>query len=144
MTRLEPPTVRQVGIREQLPSFVIIGLVCTVVQLVLYTLLRPPMGPVPANVVSYLLVAVVNTAANRRFTFGVSGSRNAVRHHIEGGAAFVLGLAASTGGLAVVNAARPGGSWLAEVGALLGCNFFAAVLRFLLLRSWVFHPRRIR
>jgi putative flippase GtrA len=132
------------GMRRQLPSFAVIGLVSTVVQLVLYALLRLYMPVVTANVVSYFLAAIANTAANRRFTFGVTGSRRAVRHQLEGGVAFLVGLAVSTSGLAVVHAAAPDAPRLAEVCALFGFNLFAAVIRFVLLRAWVFHPRRTR
>jgi putative flippase GtrA len=130
------------GMRGQLPSFAVIGAVSTVAQLVLYALLRPFAPVVTANVVSYVLAAVANTAANRRFTFGVTGPRRAVRHQLEGGVAFLVGLVVSTAGLAVVHALAPGASRLAEMGALLGLNLFAAVIRFVLLRAWVFHPGR--
>ncbi len=132
------------GMRRQLPSFAVIGVFSTAAQLVLYALLRPFLAVIGANVVSYLLAAVANTAANRRFTFGVRGSRSAVRHQMEGGVAFLVGLGVSTGGLAVLHAAAPDASRLIELGALFGLNLFAAVIRFVLLRAWVFHPRRTR
>jgi putative flippase GtrA len=128
--------------RSQVPSFAVIGVVSTVAQLVLYALFRLFLPVVAANVVSYFLAAIANTAANRRFTFGVAGSRRALRHQLEGGVAFLVGLAVSTGGLAGLQALWPHAPRPAEVGALLGLNLFAAVLRFVLLRAWVFHPRR--
>jgi putative flippase GtrA len=97
---------------------------------------------VTANVVSYFLAAIANTAANRRFTFGVRGRQRTVRHHLEGGVAFLVGLAVSSAGLAIVHAMAPGAPRIAEVAALFGFNLFAAVIRFVLLRAWVFHPRR--
>ncbi|WP_425550777.1 glycosyltransferase [Actinoallomurus liliacearum] len=141
-----PPRTREArlptGMRRQLPSFAVIGVISTVAQLVLYALLRFLMPVVAANVVSYFLAAIANTAANRRFTFGVRGRRRAVRHQLEGGVAFLVGLAISTAGLAALNAASPDASRLVEVGALFALNLFAAVVRFVLLRAWVFHPRR--
>jgi putative flippase GtrA len=107
-------------------------------------LLRLFMSPVAANIVSYFIAAIANTGANRRFTFGVRGSRRAIRHQLEGGVAFLVGLTVSTSGLAIVHAMAPDATWVAEVGALLGFNLFAAVIRFVLLRAWVFHPRRTR
>jgi glycosyltransferase involved in cell wall biosynthesis len=132
------------GMRSQLPSFALIGVVSTVAQLVLYALLRLFMPVVGANVVSYFLAAIANTAANRRFTFGVVGARRAVRHQLEGGVAFLVGLAVSTGGLFAVHAMWPHAPRIAELAALLAFNLFAAVIRFVLLRAWVFHPRRAR
>jgi putative flippase GtrA len=132
------------GMRSQLPSFALIGVVSTMAQLVLYALLRLFMPVVGANVVSYFLAAIANTAANRRFTFGVVGARRAVRHQLEGGVAFLVGLAVSTGGLFAVHAMWPHAPRIAELAALLAFNLFAAVIRFVLLRAWVFHPRRAR
>jgi putative flippase GtrA len=132
------------GMRSQLPSFALIGVVSTLAQLVLYALLRLFMPVVGANVVSYFLAAIANTAANRRFTFGVVGARRAVRHQLEGGVAFLVGLAVSTGGLFAVHAIWPYAPRLAELAALLALNLFAAMIRFVLLRAWVFHPRRAR
>ena len=130
------------GLSAQVPSFAVIGVVSTVAQLVLYAVFRAFLPVVLANVVSYVLAAVANTAANRRFTFGVVGSGRAVRHQLEGGVAFLLGLAVSTLGLAAVHAAAPAAPRVVELVALLVLNVFAAVLRFVLLRAWVFHPRR--
>ncbi|MEV0408117.1 bifunctional glycosyltransferase family 2/GtrA family protein [Actinoallomurus sp. NPDC050550] len=132
------------GMRRQLPSFAIIGVISTVVQLGLYALMRLLMPVLAANVVSYFLAAIANTAANRRFTFGVIGSARAVRHQFEGGVAFLVGLIISTVGLAAVHAVSPHASRLVELAALFALNLFAALMRFILLRAWVFHPRRAR
>ena len=51
------------------------------------------LGAQAANLVALLVTAVGNTAANRRFTFGVGGRADAARHHLEGLVVFGLGLA---------------------------------------------------
>ena len=61
---------------------------------------------------------MANTAANRRLTFGTAGGRGAGRDQFRGLPVFLLALALTSGALA------------------------AAVLRFLLLRSFVFRSRR--
>ncbi|MBW8482573.1 bifunctional glycosyltransferase family 2/GtrA family protein [Actinomadura parmotrematis] len=132
------------GMRRQLPVFAVIGVVSTLAQLVLFVLLRLFMGPLWANAVSLIITTVGNTAANRRFTFGVTGSRGALRHQIEGGLTFLLGLALSTGGLALLHALAPGASRLVELLALVCANGLATLVRFLLMRAWIFHPRRLR
>jgi putative flippase GtrA len=142
--QVPPRTELPTGMRRQLPSFAIIGVISTVVQLALYALLRVALPVLAANVVSYVLAAIANTAANRRFTFGVTGPDGAIRHQMEGGVAFLVGLVVSTAGLAVVHAADPRASRLTELAALFGFNLLAAVIRFVLLRAWVFHPRRAR
>ena len=62
-----------------------------------------------ANVISLLLTAVANTAANRRLTFGISGRSNAARHQVKGLIAFGIGLALTSGALAAaLGPAHPG------------------------------------
>ena len=55
---------------------------------------------------------------------------------------FGLGLAVTSGALALLerSEARPGRA--AELAVLVAANAAATLLRFVLLRSWVFHPRR--
>ncbi|MBC3843754.1 bifunctional glycosyltransferase family 2/GtrA family protein [Streptacidiphilus sp. 4-A2] len=146
-TRLPvPPRVQQAqlppGMRGQLSSFAVIGVVSTLAYLALYLLLRQAAPAVLANAIALLVTAIANTAANRRFTFGVTGSRDAFRHQVEGGIAFLIGLVLSTVTLAVTRAVAPGASHLAELCALVGANALSTVVRFLLMRVWVFNPGR--
>lgn len=134
-----PPAPAATSIRRQIPAFAVIGAICTVAHLALFWALRAVLPPVAANAVALLVTAVANTAANRRFTFGVRGRAGALRHHLGGLVAFVAGLALTSAGLA----ALPGGaSRAAELAAVIVANGLATLLRFLLLRSWVFAPRR--
>jgi hypothetical protein len=58
---------------------------------------------------------------------------------------FGLGLALTSGSLGLLGAAAPGAGHLVEVGVLVLANLAATVLRFLLLRGWVFrHQARGR
>jgi putative flippase GtrA len=117
-----------------------IGIVSTVAYLLLFLLLRP-LGPQPANLIALLVTAVANTAANRRFTFGVRGSAGAARHQFEGLVVFAIGLAFTSGALAALHGVTDP-SRILELAVLVLANLAATVLRFLLLRGWVFHPRR--
>ncbi|MFI9555806.1 glycosyltransferase [Nonomuraea endophytica] len=137
-----PIPSRQVprGLARQLPRFAIVGVFSTLAYLGLYTLLRGALAPMPANAIALLVTAVANTAANRRFTFGISGTAGVVRHQFEGLIAFLVGLALTTGGLALL----PGGvSHGIELAAVVLANALATLVRFLLLRVWVFNPRRM-
>ncbi|MCC5581852.1 bifunctional glycosyltransferase family 2/GtrA family protein [Microtetraspora sp. AC03309] len=127
------------GMARQLPSFAVIGAISTVAYLVLFWLLRAAMPAVAANAVALLVTAIANTAANRRFTFGVSGASGALRHQIEGLAAFLIGLALTTGILALLPATASRG---AELVGVIVANGAATLARFLLMRVWVFNPRR--
>ncbi|GCB47169.1 glycosyl transferase [Streptomyces sp. NL15-2K] len=130
------------GVRGQLSSFAVIGVCCTLAYLLLYLLLRQLTPPLAANALALLVTAVANTAANRRWTFGLTGPRDALRHQVEGGLAFVIGLVLSTATLALVRSAVPHASRSAELLALVGANVLASAARFLLMRVWVFNPRR--
>jgi putative flippase GtrA len=128
--------------RQQLPSFAAIGVVSTLAYLGLFWLLRSVMGAVAANALALLVTAVANTAANRRFTFGVTGRAGVWRQHLEGLVVFGLGLAVTTGALGLLERAAGTPSRVAELAALVAANATATLARFVLLRSWVFHPHR--
>ncbi len=130
------------GLTRQLVRFAGIGVASTVAYLLLYLLLRTGLSAQPANLLALLLTAVANTAANRRLTFGVTGRRGATRHQLQGLAVFALGLALTSGSLAALHAVAGAAPVAVEVGVLVAANLAATVLRFLLLRSWVFRPRR--
>ncbi|MEV6029680.1 bifunctional glycosyltransferase family 2/GtrA family protein [Nonomuraea sp. NPDC052116] len=127
------------GMAKQLPRFAIVGVVSTLAYLALFSLLRQIVSPLAANAVALLVTAVANTAANRRFTFGVKGSVGAMRHQFEGLIAFLVGLALTSGSLALLPA---GVSHGVELVAVIIANAAATLVRFLLLRVWVFNPRR--
>lgn len=123
----------------QAVRFASIGLVSTVVFAVLYALLFGVLGAVGALLVAFALCSVVNTAANRRLTFALSGRSDRRRHVLAGAAvaALPLGLDLVTLGVlaaAGVTALGP------QLLVLTLVNGVAAVARFLLLRRWVFRP----
>jgi putative flippase GtrA len=127
---------------RQLPSFAAIGVVSTLAYLALYWLLRTQASAMVANLVALLATAVANTAANRRWTFGVRGRPARLRQHLEGLAVFGLGLALTSGALWLLDQVAGDAGRAAEMAALVAANAAATLLRFVLLRSWVFHPRR--
>ncbi len=122
----------------QLIRFMVIGVASTAAYLLLYLLLRGMMGAETANAVSLFATAVANTAANRRFTFGIRGRARIVRHQVRGMLAFGAGLALTSGALALLQAVAPHPSRLAELAVLLPANLAATLLRFLIYRGWVF------
>jgi putative flippase GtrA/glycosyltransferase involved in cell wall biosynthesis len=123
----------------QAVHFSAIGILSTLAYLALFLLLRP-LGSQPANLIALLVTAVANTVANRRFTFGVRGSVGVARHQFEGLVVFAVGLALTSGSLAILHGAIDP-SRVVELAVLVLANLAATVLRFVLLRSWVFHPR---
>lgn len=130
-----------VGLTGQLFRFAGIGIVSTLAYLALFALLRIFTGAQAANLLALLVTAVGNTAANRRLTFGISGREKAGQHHVQGLVVFGLGLALTSGSLAVLGTLAPDAGRAVEVVVLVLANLAATLLRFLLLRGWVFRRR---
>jgi len=133
---------------RQAVRFGTVGVVSTVAYVLLFMLLRAGVGAQAANLFALLITAIGNTAANRRFTFGVGGRRGMARHHVEGLIVFAIALAITSAALAVLHGLsgvvgiEP--HRVLELVVLVLANLFATVVRFVLLRGWVFHARRTR
>jgi putative flippase GtrA len=128
------------SLARQAIRFGAVGVLSTLAYLLLFMLARP-LGAQPANLVALLLTAVGNTAANRRFTFGVRGT-GAARHQAQGLVVFGLGLALTSGSLAALTILVHQPARALELSVLVAANLAATVLRFVLLREWVFAARR--
>ncbi|WP_330467526.1 glycosyltransferase [Micromonospora zamorensis] len=137
----EPLGQVPVGLPRQLVRFAAVGVASTLAYLVLFVATRGALGAQPANLLALLVTAVANTAANRRLTFGISGRRHAGRHHLQGLLAFGLGLALTSGSLAVLHAAHAAPARPVELAVLVAANLAATVLRFVLLRLGMHHRR---
>jgi putative flippase GtrA len=145
----DDPRDRRIGgvpssLARQLVGFCVVGALSTFFYLGLYAGLRASMCPQLANAIALLVSAVANTAANRRLTFGVRGRARAGRHQAQGLVVLAIGLVLTSGSLAVLDAASgsPAPSHGGELAVLIAANLAATVVRFLLLRAWVFPDRR--
>jgi putative flippase GtrA len=125
----------------QVARFALVGVLSTLAYAVLYVVLRGALGPFTANTVALVPTAVANTAANRRLTFGVRGPRDRWRHQAQGLLIFAAGLALTSGTLALLHAVAPQASATVEVVVLTLANLVVTVMRFVLLRLWVFVRR---
>ncbi|MFF1547648.1 glycosyltransferase [Streptomyces sp. NPDC058291] len=126
------------GLVTRLGRFAAVGTVSTLGHLVLYAALRPAAEAQGANALALLVCAVLNTAANRRLAFGLRGREGAVRHQGRGLVVFLIGLALSGASLAVLHHAAPSPAHRTELLVLLVADLAVTLLRFLLLRAWVF------
>ncbi|WP_410818493.1 glycosyltransferase [Micromonospora sp. 050-3] len=130
-----------VGLPRQLVRFAAVGVASTLAYLLLFVATRGILGAQPANLLALLVTAVANTAVNRRLTFGISGRRHAARHHAQGLLAFALGLALTSGALAVLHVVSAVPARPVELAVLVAANLAATVLRFVLLRLGMHHRR---
>jgi putative flippase GtrA len=123
----------------QLVRFGSIGVASTLAYLLIFLSCRGILDPQLANFLALLVTAVANTAANRRFTFGIQGRSLAARHHFEGLLVFGIGLALTSGALALVHSGAAGtpDRWL-EIVTVTAANLAATAIKFLLFRLVVF------
>ncbi|WP_372735052.1 glycosyltransferase [Nocardioides sp.] len=126
----------------QVVMFALVGVVSTVAYALLYLLLRGSLGAQGANLMALLLTAIGNTAANRRFTFGVRGRPDRVRHHVQGLTIFAVGLAITSGSLWLLHAFGVTDHAI-EIAVLTTANLVVTVGRFVALRTWVFVRHRL-
>lgn len=130
------------GLVRQGVRFAAIGVASTLAYLILFVLLRSVLGAQAANLIALLVTAVANTAANRRLTFGVRGARGAGRHQLQGLLVFAIGLALTSGSLGLLNLLSGTPPRALEVVVLVTANLLATLVRFVLLRAWVFRAQR--
>ena len=135
-----PPGVPP-GLTGQLVRFAGVGVASTLAYLLLYVMSRGVLGAQGANLIALLLTAIGNTAVNRRFTFGITGREGATRHQAQGLVAFLAGLALTSGSLALLHLVSASPARVVELGVLVTANLAGTLLRFLLLRGWVFRGR---
>jgi putative flippase GtrA len=127
---------------RQTVRFASIGIASTAAYLLLFMMLHGWLGAQTANLIALLVTAIGNTAANRRYTFGLAHRNNVARNHFEGLIVFGIALGITSGALAGLHTFVPDpGRWV-EATVLVLANRLATAVRFVLLRGWVFHPRR--
>lgn len=125
------------GMVGQLARFCVVGVASTVAYAVLYLLLHSVLGAQVSNFVALAITAILNTAANRRFSFGVQGREDALKHQFFGLAVFLFGWAVTAGSLVALHSFAPDASKHVELAVLVIANLVATATRFVGLR-WVF------
>ena len=126
----------------QVLRFGLVGIASTLAFAMLYLVFQGPFSSQEANFLALLITAVGNTAANRRFTFGISGPSRIITQQIQGLIVFLLAWGITSSALLVLHAASPDALPGVELLTLTGANILATLMRFVLLRLWVFRVRR--
>jgi glycosyltransferase involved in cell wall biosynthesis len=126
----------------QVVRFGAVGVLSTAAYALLYLIFSAVMTGFVANFVALLLTAIANTAANRRFTFGVRGRSGVVTHQFQGLIVFGIAWVITSGSLLELHALNPHANSTVELIVLTFANLLATVLRFVLFRVWVFRSQR--
>jgi putative flippase GtrA len=107
----------------------------------MYWVLRDFMPAAASNSLALLVTAVANTAANRRLTFGILGREGRLRDYAGGLLAFGLALVLTNMAIMALSAVAPTAPRSVEIVVLIAANAVATGVRFLVLRTLLFHLR---
>ena len=122
---------------SRIVRFATVGIASTLAYGLIYLALRELAAPWLANLVALIVTAVANTAANRRFTFGVQGRRGAATDYAAGLTAFLIALVLTTGAGDALRHLMPGAPHLLEVATMTGANLIATLCRYAMFRGWM-------
>ncbi|MDF8264550.1 bifunctional glycosyltransferase family 2/GtrA family protein [Luteipulveratus flavus] len=126
----------------QLARFAVVGVLSTVLHLGLFALLAT--GGIErqaANLLALLVATVLNTAANRSWTFGVRGRSRALVQHGQALLIFAITWSTTALALAVLNAVTDGAGTGVATTVVAVANLVATAVRFAAMRRWIFRER---
>jgi putative flippase GtrA len=129
---------------RQLWSFGLVGAAGSAAYALLFWLLRSLLPAAAANAAALIVTTVANTAANRRFTFGVQGRAGLAADHAGGLVALGLALTTTNLAMAALQAAQPHAAPATELAVLAVASGAATLLRFVLLRRLIGGRRPLR
>ncbi len=118
-------------------SFARIGVASTIAYLVLFFVLAGSIGRFGANALALTVCTAANAAVHRRYTFAGRGAPSRRNLVLGGAAALSTSVAATSVALAVVDATGVSATW-ALAAALVMANAVASLVRFVVLRGWMF------
>ena len=133
--------VRQLTLpgRRTLLVYATVGLASNLTYLALYRALEPVLAPLTANLLALLVTTAGNTAAHRRYTFGIRDRSRILISQLGGFAGMSISLAVSTVALAALDALDSQPSTLLALTTLWVATALAAWLRFGPLRNQIGH-----
>ncbi|MFH5878350.1 GtrA family protein [Arthrobacter sp. NA-172] len=126
----------------QVVRFGIVGAFSTLAFALLYLIFQGPFGAQQGNFLALLLTTVANTAANRRFTFRIHGPERLFTQQIQGLVVFMVAWGITSSALLLLHSVHMDASPKTELIVLTSANVLATLIRFVLLRIWVFRARR--
>ena len=117
--------------------FAAVGITSTVAYVYIYLAIRDVLPAWTANVTALIITAVANTAANRRFTFGIHGRDGLAGDYAAGLGAFLLALLLTTATSELLRYVAPQATPMVEVVVLTAANLVATLCRYRLFRGWM-------
>jgi putative flippase GtrA len=120
--------------------YVIAGVVTTAAQSALFLVLQPPLGSQVANLAAIGLTTLANTEFHRRVTFA-NRTSNVGKRHLQDFLTFLFYAGYGSIVLAAVDAIVGEPSAMFETVVLFLASGVGGVLRFVVLRWWVFADR---
>ncbi len=115
-----------------------VGAVTTLIHLGLFTLLLGQgVATQLANGFALVVATMVNTGANRRWTFGRRDRHDRARHQVQGLAFLALTWACTAAGLEMLAVLAPGAPPVISTLALAAATVIATVVKFLAFRQWM-------
>jgi putative flippase GtrA len=116
-----------------------VGAISTLGYLFLFVAWRPLAGSLGANALALAICTLFNTAVHRELARNMQGTRHRGRFAAVSAGLFAISLGLTSLGLLAAHALS-GSSLPVALVAVTVANAAAAVLRFALLRAWVFRP----
>jgi putative flippase GtrA len=131
-----PPPISQVA-ADQLLRFAGVGAISTLGYLFLFIAWRPIAGDFGSNALALAICTLFNTAVHRELARNMQGTRHRGRFAAVSAGLFAVSLGLTSLGLVAAHALS-GSSLPVALVAVTVANAAAAVLRFAVLRAWVF------
>lgn len=120
----------------RMARFVAIGAASTLLNWVLFLSARSALPATWATLLALVASTLVNTAAQRRFTFDDRTSRTARRDHLMSLTVFTGSWLGSIAALGWLDAVTSSASAIAELAVVQSCTLIGSAARFGLLHSW--------
>lgn len=117
--------------------YMVAGAVTTGLQEVLFLAARPILGAVTANVIAIALTTLANTEFHRRYTFADKRT-SPLRLHLQSAGSFLFYAGYGSVVLVALQAIVGSPSATLEAIVLAATSTFGGILRFVVLRWWVF------
>ena len=115
------------------------GVISTLGYLFLFIAWRPVVGDFGSNALALAICTLFNTAVHRELASSMPGARHQGRFVVVSAGLFAISLLLTSLGLMAAHA-MSGSSLLVALVAVTVANAVAAVLRFVILRAWIFRP----